>query len=360
MKRLMTAAALLLALTATAQEKKMVRIGGGGDPEATKDWPKAVAKKGASDAEITAELGRYLNALSQKDVFSGVVVVTRDGKPLFQQAYGFANKEHAVPNTLDTKFNLGSINKTFTTVALMQLRDEGKLDFSKTLRTYLPDWPNAAADQVTIQQLMEHSSGFGDIFGPAYQALPKGKLRTLSDYVPLFIEKPLEFEPGSKRRYSNAGYVTLGLVIEKLSGMSYYDYVRTRIFAPLGMNDTESYEVDAHVPRRATGYTRRMGDTQRANVYSLPGRGSSAGGGYSTAGDLLRFVTGVKKVLTPQSFQKYLGDRPGVAWGGGAPGINAAIALEDRYAVIVLSNYDPPSAEEVAKNVRAVLGIPME
>ncbi|HEX6640126.1 MAG TPA: serine hydrolase domain-containing protein, partial [Thermoanaerobaculia bacterium] len=202
--------ALLIPLTLGAQPKKLVRIGGPGQDRA-KDWPKAAVKPNMSQAEAVAAMKPYLDALVQRDLFSGTVLLARGNETLFLESYGMASKDFGIPNTTDTKYNIGSINKIFTQVALMQLRDAGKIDFTKTLRTYLPDYPSPVADRITIQQLLQHSSGLGDIFGPAYRDMPKDKLRTLADYVPLFVDKPLEFEPGSSNRYSNAGYVLLGL-----------------------------------------------------------------------------------------------------------------------------------------------------
>jgi D-alanyl-D-alanine carboxypeptidase len=348
--------ALLIPITLAAQPKKMVRIGGPGQDRA-KDWPKAAVKPNMSQAEAVAAIKPYLDALVQKDLFSGTVLVARDSETLFLESYGMANKDFNVPNTTDTRYNIGSINKIFTQVALMQLRDAGKIDFTKTLRTYLPDYPSDVADRITIQQLLQHSSGLGDIFGPAYAAMPKDKLRKLSDYLPLFVDKPLEFEPGSSNRYSNAGYVLLGLVIEKLSGLTYDDYVRTKIFAPLGMNDTAAYESDAIVPKRAVNYTRDEDGVLRTNIHMRPGRGSSAGGGYSTVPDLLRFTRDARKVLSAEAFERMIGANPGVGWAGGSPGVNGVIELGDGYTVIVLANYDPPAAEEVSKNVRELLGM---
>src|SRR5688572_16300835 len=185
---------LLITMTLGAQQRKMVRIGGGGEDRA-KDWPKAAVKPNMSEAEAVAAIRPYLDALVQRDLFSGTVLLAKNDKTLFLESFGMANKDFGIPNTADTKYNIGSINKIFTQVALMQLRDEGKVDFSKTLRTYLPDYPSDVADKITLQQLMQHSSGLGDIFGPAYAATPKDKLRNLGDYLPLFAEKPLEFEP---------------------------------------------------------------------------------------------------------------------------------------------------------------------
>jgi D-alanyl-D-alanine carboxypeptidase len=346
--------ALLIPLTLGAQPKKLVRIGGPGGDRA-KDWPKAAVKPNMSQAEAVAAMKPYLDALVQRDLFSGTVLLARGNETLFLESYGMANKDFGIPNTTDTKYNIGSINKIFTQVALMQLRDAGKIDFTKTLRTYLPDYPSPVADRITIQQLLQHSSGLGDIFGPAYRDMPKDRLRGLSDYLPLFVDKPLEFEPGSSNRYSNAGYVLLGLVIEKLSGTTYDDYVRTKIFAPLGMNDTAAYESDAIVPKRAVNYTRDDDGVMRTNIHMRPGRGSSAGGGYSTVMDLLRFTRDARKVLSPAAFDQMIGENPGVGWAGGSPGVNGVIELGGGYTIIVLANYDPPAAEEVAKNLRQLL-----
>lgn len=347
---------LLITTTLAAQQPKRVRIGGGGGDRA-KDWPKAAVKPNMSEADAVAAIRPYLDALVQRDLFSGTVLLAKGGKTLFLESFGMANKDFGIPNAADTKYNIGSINKVFTQVALMQLRDEGKIDFSKTLRAYLPDYPSEIADKITLQQLLQHSSGMGDFFGPAYVEMPKDKLQKLSDYLPLFVEKPLEFEPGSSRRYSNAGYIVLGMVIEKISGMPYDEYVKTKIFAPLGMNDTGVFASDAIVPKRASNYIRGEDGVLRTNIHMRPARGSSAGGGYSTAGDLLRFTRDARKILSATSFDRLIGNDPQVGWAGGSPGVNAIVEMGGGYTLIVLANYDPPAAEEVAKNIRQLLGI---
>lgn len=362
-KILTTLCALLIALSTTAQQRRVVRMGGGpGGEDPTKDWPKVEAKQNMSDAEMQAALAQYLDAMVARDLFSGTVLLARKGEPLFFKSYGFANRDWAIANTNDTRYSIGSINKIFTKFALLQLRDAGKIDFSKTLRTYLPDYPSAIADCITIEQLLSHRSGLGDVFGPEYDALPKDRLRSLRDFVPLFADKPLEFEPGTQQRYSNAGYVILGMVIEKISGMSYYDYVKTKIYAPAGMTDTDSYEADSIVPKRAVGYTLRGGaaGVRRTNIYGKPAKPSSAGGGYSTAMDLLRFTQALSKILGQKTFEREIGVGGGVGWGGGAPGINAAVEIEGDWVMVVLSNYDPPTASAVARNMRAVVGAPTE
>jgi CubicO group peptidase (beta-lactamase class C family) len=327
--RFLIISCVFAAIVGAQPKQQRIRIGGGADPALTKDWPR-------SEAGLPA-FQKFLDEMSARDLFSGTVLIARGNDTLLQKSFGLADKEHNVPNTSETKYNLGSINKLFTRTALRQLG----VDFSKPLRAYLPDYPSPIAEKITIQQIAEMSSGLGDIFGPKYDATPKDRIRSLSDYVPFFADQPLEFEPGTKRRYSNAGYIVLGLVIERLSGMSYYDYVRTKLFAPAGMNDTDSYPVDTIVPNRAIGY---MGPKHaRTNVYELPARGSSAGGGYSTVGDMLRFVRAHPEIQG--------------GFGGGAEGINAAVEREGEYTIIVLSNYDPPSAEHIAQNARRALGL---
>jgi CubicO group peptidase (beta-lactamase class C family) len=362
-----------LAVEAHAQPRRIIRRGPGGPggAELTKDWPK-VAGAAANDAAVAPAADAYLKALAERDLFSGTVLVARGGEPLFLRSYGLADREARVPNTSDTRYNVGSITKTMTKAALLLLRDEGKVDFAKTLRTYLPDYPSKVADQVTLQQLLDHRSGMGDIFGPGFDAR-KGELKTLRDHLPLFVDAPLEFAPGTDERYSNAGYVVLGLVIEKVSGRSYFDFVGERVLAPAKMTDSGwPLAADAAWPR-ATGYTTRTPEPGppvplHGNAGLLPARGSSAGGSYATAGDLLRFVRALPALLGPASYRELMrlppdapaGARPGIAWGGGAPGVNASVQLEGPWEVIVLANTDPPAAEEAARNLGVLLGFPRE
>jgi len=347
------------------------------------EGPGAVAPKPAgSDAAAAAEARTFLRGLADSGEFSGVVLVAKDGKPFFQEAYGLANRDFGVPNRADTKFNLGSINKVFTQVAIAQLAAAGKLSLTDTVRKLLPDYPSPSADRITVQQLVTMSSGLGDFFGKRYDATPKSNLRTLSDFLPLFVDEPLLFEPGTSRRYSNAGYIVLGLIIEKVSGQAYHDYVREHIFLPAGMKDSDAYPQDAIVPNRAVGYTRDDGDGRaqqgppRVNLYALPERSSSAGGGYATAADLLAFDTAMRHdaLLPPAWTDWYYTDKTGAAPAAGAPGrkrsggggfaggtagVNAALEtdLDTGYTIVVLSNLDPPSAERVAKKWRGLLGL---
>lgn len=345
--------------------------------EASADEDTAAAPR--SEAELVAATAALINRLAQADEFSGVVLLAKNGTPMLQKASGLANKACEAPNRIDTKFNLGSINKIFTKIAICQLAEQGKLSFDEAIGKHLPDYPNPqAAEKVTILHLLNMSSGLGDFFNERFANLPKDRLRTIKDYLPLFASDPLAFEPGTRRQYSNGGYIVLGAIIEAVSGEDYFDYVRAHIFKPAGMENTDSYEADAMVPNLATGYTLRAGGSgeRRSNVYTKPARGSSAGGGYSTAEDLLKFTLALQnlKLLGAEYTQWLLAGNDsappagaqkstalisagnlGIA--GGAPGINAILDMDvaSGYTFIVLSNYDPPSAEKVGRQIRAWL-----
>jgi CubicO group peptidase (beta-lactamase class C family) len=317
--------------------------------------PTAEPAKKKSEAEALKEVERLLERQSGADEFSGVVLIAKGGQPIFQRAYRLASREYNVPNRMDTKFNLGSINKFFTQIAILQLLEQGKLALSDTIGKHLPNYPNKqAAEKATIEHLLKMRSGIGDFFGKKYEETPKNRLRTINDYLKLFADAPLAFEPGTSSNYSNGGYIVLGALIEQLTGQSYYDYVREHIYKPAGMLNTDAYEEDMPVPNLATGYTRRSGrggNERVSNVYSKPARGSSAGGGYSTAEDLLKFTQALResKLLSPARSKQLLGNL-GVA--GGAPGINAVLEDTGTYTFIVLSNYDPPSAESISEQIR--------
>ncbi|MGI8496939.1 MAG: serine hydrolase domain-containing protein, partial [Gemmatimonadaceae bacterium] len=266
--------AALIATQATAQQT------GGANPRGV-----------PAEQEIVARLARTMDSLVARGEFSGVVLLARRAAPVFEHAYGYADRERKLPNTPETAFNLGSINKMFTATAVRQLVAAGKLSLDSTVATYWPDYPNArAAHQVTIRQLMEHRGGLGgNIFGePAHGS--RHDIRHNRDFVQLFAAESLAFVPGTRQAYSNAGYVVLGNIVERASGEDYYDYVRKHIYEPAGLTHTAHYAIDSLPANVAIGYMshNERGDpiATHPNSELLPGRGSSAGGGYSTARDL--------------------------------------------------------------------------
>ena len=311
----------------------------------------------ANKAEFLSAVGKYLNDESKADAFSGVVLIAEKDKPIFSKAYGLANREANVQNRQDTKFNLGSINKIFTRIAIGQLVQQGKISFDDKLGKYLPDYPNKdAREKVTIGHLITMKSGVGDFFGEKFNAAPKTNFRKNSDFIPLFSNEPLAFEPGTNQKYSNGGYILLGAIIEKVSGKTYYDYVRENIFKPAGMTNTDSFESDKMPVNSANGYTKRNPKNELSNNFDTrPARGSAAGGGYSTAEDLLKFSLALqsgKLTIPDDSGQPQKEVRTGIA--GGASGINGLLLVNGQtgYTIIVLSNYDPPSAERPGSQIR--------
>jgi len=311
-------------------------------------------------------LGETVDSLARAQQFSGVVLIAQQGAPVVERAYGMADREAPRPNHISTAFNLGSINKLFTSIAIQQLTAAGKLSVDSTLGTYWSDYPNPAVRRVTIRQLLQHRSGIGgNIFDPPAGGT-RADLRKLADFLPLFVNETPVFEPGARQQYSNAGYLVLGLLIERLSGESYYDYVRRHIYEPAGMTRTAHWAVDSLPPNTAIGYTAggpmvgpaggraggQAGRAVAANTDLLPGRGSSAGGGYSTAPDLLRFLNAVRegKIVG--------GPQPGmVGIAGGAPGINAMMEGDvEGYDVIVMANLDPPAAMQMGRAIKGRLG----
>ncbi len=320
------------------------------------DAPPALDLPPLTSEQLPDEVAKCLDSHAKADDFSGVVLVAHDGKPAFFKAYGFADVGLKAPNKLDTKFNLGSINKKFTEIGIEMLIAQGKISHGDTLGKFLPDYPNkSAAAKVTVGHLLKMQGGIGDFFGEVYDATPKDKFRHNNDFIPLFANEQLHFEPGTKSQYSNGGYILLGAIIEKASGMDYYDFIRANIFAPAGMTNTDWYESDARTPNLAEGYTSEGAEDGKrvSNVYSRPARGSAAGGGYSTAEDLLRFVN----AAAAGTFGSASHYARGLGIAGGAPGINAALEsdLKGGYTVIVLSNYDPPAAERIARELRQMI-----
>jgi CubicO group peptidase (beta-lactamase class C family) len=285
-------------------------------------------------------------------------MLLKQGAPVFQGAWGMADREAQRPNSVETAFNIGSINKVFTETAIRQLVAARRLELDSVLAKYWPDYPNPdVANQVTPRQLLEFRSGIGgNIFG-APQGGTRHDIRSNGDYLQLFVHEPLQFQPGSRQEYSNAGYIVLGLLIERLSGENYYDYVDQHIYRPASMTHSAAYASDSLPPNAAIGYTRGGEDAPstaplRRNTALLPGRGSAAGGGYSTAPDLARFLLALREGKIPGA------PPPGLGVAGGAPGVNAVLegGLGGGYDLIVLTNLDPPAAMRVARLVRGWLG----
>jgi D-alanyl-D-alanine carboxypeptidase len=326
------------------------------------------------EAELVAALRAKVEKDEAADRFAGTVLLGRivngEGAVLFSDAYGFADRESNIANTLDTRFRNGSMNKMFTAVAVLQLVQAGKIALADPVGTYITDYPNRdVATKVTIHHLLTHHGGTGDIFGPQFAAR-RLELREHDDYIALYGERAPAFEPGSRYAYSNYGMVILGAVIERVTGTSYYDYVEANIYEPAGMTRTGSEPESEIVEDRSIGYMRTPGGTSWSrNTDTLPYRGMAAGGGYTTVGDLLKFATALmgNKLLDAEhttllisgkvdigpdrkyayGFEDARKDgRGAVGHSGGAPGMSGDLRIYPRsgYVVAALANQGPVQA----------------
>lgn len=361
-------------------DRMRVELGGGGDPEAD-----ALITDNMSDEQMADALAAYVEELVARDEFSGAVLLARGDKPIFRHAYGLASKRFDVANRPDTKFNLGSMNKMLTGVAVVQLAEQGKVNFNDPIIKHVPDYPNKEiAKKVTIHHLLTHTSGMGSYWNEEYEDAWK-RIRTVEDFVPTFVDDPLAFEPGERFGYSNAGFIVLGLIIERVSGLSYDDYIRHYVTGAAGMTDTDTYAIDTPVPNLAIGYTNATLGGERSpgprhnNLLLHSVKGGPAGGGYSTVDDLLRFSLALQKntLLSPKSTELIWtakvkeGPSFGYAYGfgeefenghrcvghnGGAPGISADFRHfpDLGYTYAVLSNYDE-AAGRVGNFIRQML-----
>jgi D-alanyl-D-alanine carboxypeptidase len=333
-----------------------------------------------SEADALAALRAELDKRTTADTFSGAVIVAKNGTPIFSEAYGFADRDKHIKNTVDTRFRIGSMNKMFTAVATLQLVQANKLALTDPLAKVVPGYPNQnLATKVTIHHLLTHTGGTGDIFGPDFDK-HRLELRTLADYVKLYGTRDLAFEPGAKMEYSNYGFLLLGVVIEAVSKETYFDYVAKQVFAPAGMTSTSSPMEDKSTePNRSIGYMRDPKGGWQPNTDTLPIRATSAGGGDSTVKDLLAFANALTshkllsadntKLLTTgkvdmgpntkyaYGFMETIDDgQRCFGHGGGAPGMNGKLTICDNgYTIVVLANLDPPAAEEVEQFVLARL-----
>ena len=340
----------------------------------------------ASNTRVGKEIQDYLDSLMADGKLSGAVLVARDGVPIATRAAGIANKRTGATIRLDTKFNLGSMNKMFTGIAIAQLAQSGRLAFNDPIGKHLPDYPNReVADKVTIHQLLTHTSGMGSFSIEGFLA-QREKLTTIASFFPLFVNDPLSFAPGEKFQYSNAGYLVLGAIIEKVSGQDYYSYVREHIYEPAGMLNTGFYEPGKDIPNLAVGYTRmgpdgKPGDKLMENTDRLDVRGGPAGGGYSTVEDLLKFHAALRssRLLDPAHTALVTGGKVDAgaligryAYGfgdkvfdgkhvighnGGWPGVAANFEMypELGYTSVVLMNVDPPNMMPVAARIRQMI-----
>lgn len=341
----------------------------------------APGQKPATEAALRETIAQALTDLAQKDQFSGTVLVAKGDKVIFEFAAGEANKKTQAKNTLDTRFNLGSMNKMFTATAMLQLAEKGKLTLQDAIGKYLDTtWlPRAISEKVTVHHLFSHTSGIRDVFWELFPKAPRAQFWQLAGYKPFTKTFTLATEPDATWAYNNAAMLLAGIVIEQVAGMNYFDYVRQHIYGPAGMRHTGVFEIDDHPEKVAIGYVPQANGSYQDNINTPFTLGSPAGGGYSTTPDLHKFALAlqsgklVSAASRDQLFTDYRGRQYGYGFevrqtsagkvlghGGGAFGLNAVeyILPVKGYVIVVMANYDR-AAQLVGEYILAqVLALP--
>jgi CubicO group peptidase (beta-lactamase class C family) len=327
-----------LRLRFTAEAGKPRRIPGiAFEPVTCPAW--ADCPRRLNDAQVVAELKSYMDTLAAADAFAGVVLLARDGTPLYEKAYGAGPWQ--APNLVSTRFALASMGKMFTGVAVAQLAEQGRVSFQDPIRKYLPEQPRKITSKVTLHHLLTHTSGMASFLD--LQSLAEIRSLSLQDSLAVFFRKGLSFEPGEQWQYSNAGFMTLEAIVERVSRQTFPAYLEEHIFKPAGMKETL--------------------------------------GGFTTAEDLLRFATALRenKLLNREYTEKVVSGRAQTAQqsahyaygfvdqevsgqrivghAGAASGWNGQLDIywESGYTVVVLANRDAPVAQRVAVRLRDLL-----
>jgi CubicO group peptidase (beta-lactamase class C family) len=326
-----------------------------------------------SDAKnITAKIDEVVLKATELELFSGTILVAEKKKIIYEKAFGDANKDHNVKNNLETKFNIGSIGKPFTSTATMILTQRGLLKINDPVIKYLPDFP--FGDKITIHHLLTHTSGLGNYLSNPDYVNNRHNLSSIKDLMPIIYSEDLLFNnPGEYMFYSNSGATVMGAVIESITGQSYFDFLQQNIFSPLNMNNTSYKNSDEVILNRATGYIKKMsgGFSNNSHILNEP---APSGGLLSTVGDIFLFDQALydtsflsdeyrKIMFTPykHNYACYWGvfesfNNTVIGHSGGGAGINAWFRryINDEYTIIVLSNYDN-GAESIFFHIQSIL-----
>ncbi len=294
--------------------------------------------------------------------FRGCVQISKNKQTVFTGAYGYADLSNQIPNTLETKFATASAGKVFVAVSILQLIESGKLRLQNTLGNLLPlDWHEIDID-ITVEQLLMHTSGIPDYFDESvmseyedlWKDFPNYKIRTNADLLPLFIDKPMMYPRGTKFQYNNTGFIVLAMIIEAVTNQPFDICLQSNVFSPRGMDSTGYYELDRLPAKCANSYIfEKERDGFRTNIYSVDAKGTGAGGAFTTVGDIEKFWDALSsyKLLTKKTTLEMLrchsGSRETGYYGYG---IWLAPAGDDSYnpyfqgcdpGVSFISSYDP-------------------
>lgn len=322
--------------------------------------PSVINKK-----EISSKVDLLAKEYLAMDIFSGVVLIAEKGKPMYQKAFGLADRTNKISNTLKTKFDIGSMNKSFTNLIILQLIENNKISMSSRLGEFL-DGFLSQSESITIENLLNHTSGYGDYWSPGFNDLPINQKR-LPALVKRIQKLPLLFSPGTDNEYSNSGYILLGAIIEKITQKTYHQNVQERIIIPLQLKET--YTVDKiDVPLRATGYYKDVkGNLMNNNKFIEVS--NPDGGFYSTTSDILKFYkeyfygNTIVKQSTKDKDEFFSQIKPhytsggAIPMAGGYPGANTVHfeILRDQISIIVFANMDEPVAEQLGKGILNII-----
>ncbi|MET7019871.1 serine hydrolase domain-containing protein [Bacillus mycoides] len=250
---------------------------------------------------ISGEIKEFIKNYDDKLPFSGAILIQNE-KKIFEDGFGYANRSEQIFNTSRTRFGMASGCKIFTAVAICQLVEKGVLTFDTCLKECLEDSFPHFYEGITIHHLLTHTSGIPDYFDEEemddfedlWKDTPMYSIKSPADFLPMFQNYHMKFNPGSKFSYSNAGYILLGLIVEKLTGMKFAEYVKENIFQVCGMSDSGYFRMDQLPERTALGYIDNKDDnTWRTNIYSVPIVGGPDGGAFTTVLDLGEFWNGL-------------------------------------------------------------------
>ena len=324
--------------------------------------------------QIDALMKKYL----EYGHFNGSLLVAENGRLLIKKGYGYANFEWEIPSAPDTKFRIGSITKQFTSMLIMRHVEKGEIGLDDPMTKYLPAYPKAQGDKVTVRHLLNHTSGI-----PSYTSIisirSDRNAYTLDSLIAVFSTKPLEFEPGTQFRYNNSGYVLLGAILEKVTGRTYEQLLREELLEPLGMDDTGYDHAEPIIKRRAAGYE-RGGGVRNAEFLdmSVP---YAAGAMYSTVEDLFRWDRALytDKLLSEKAKAEYfkpglsgyafgwgigtikLGRSPDsvrtISHGGGINGFNTLILRipVQQHLIVLFNNTGSAPLNEIATAIAGIL-----
>jgi len=311
-----------------------------------------------STSQPTTAIQAYLDELND-DNFSGVVLVAKDFVPFATKATGYADRAHGAPNATITPFNIASVTKLFTAVAIGQLVDQGKVSLDDPLSKYLPTYPKPAADQITIAMLVGQTAGTGDYLNDPGYLRVRDSFESLSDLVDAVnTDVPAGTVPGTAFAFSSTGYLLLGSVIEKASGQDFYDYMDNEVFAPAGV--AAGFLHNSEEERSDRGFALGYKPDDSQNWSGLPVRGTPATGAYATAPDLLSFHKALSTgaLVKPETLKRLVlvPQTPGLTSGtfsGDDVGASAVFAMTPNgYTVIVLANVSGaagPVADRILK-----------